>query len=437
MILFHGWNHGHASISCFRNQDLEDIYWLIKTLGIDLVIQFTGNNADSIGGVIFKRLRIAKCAASQKLVCLFLGNHSYIIMVVIPDQMVLNPSNRVIYPISNPEYAIQHNSTIDVAITGEAVPAFPFRFKVSCFRNDDGVNLKGVFNGFPVDFFPRSCAVIVSTELIAAIVVIDHHVALCQIKVGHLLIVADHIYLLPCKNCHLVGEGSTILLQENVNYGTVTIGELKDVTIKGSENSTMRFVTDKDTKIENVTVKDMAFEFVTGENQKNGAFVVIDAAAQINNLVVENCNIVGDGKKNSYGIVGQNTSASIVVRNCNFSNLGYAIQTIAGGGYESLLVENCSFDNMNSWVIMPQYGYSGDLTINGCTFNQCSDGLVKTGAFNGSTFTFTNNTITASAGHDGKDSKWFEVNASASTKVVEGNTKDGAAWTPDAANGLK
>ena len=242
---------------------------------------------------------------------------------------------------------------------------------------------------------------------------------------------------MPCKNCHLVGEGSTILLQENVNYGTVTIGELKDVTIKGSENSTMRFVTDKDTKIENVTVKDMAFEFVTGENQKNGAFVVIDAAAQINNLVVENCNIVGDGKKNSYGIVGQNTSASIVVRNCNFSNLGYAIQTIAGGGYESLLVENCSFDNMNSWVIMPQYGYSGDLTINGCTFNQCSDGLVKTGAFNGSTFTFTNNTITASAGHDGKDSKWFEVNASASTKVVEGNTKDGAAWTPDAANGLK
>ena len=39
MILFHGWNHGYASISCFRNQDLEDIYWLIKTLGIDLVMQ--------------------------------------------------------------------------------------------------------------------------------------------------------------------------------------------------------------------------------------------------------------------------------------------------------------------------------------------------------------------------------------------------------------
>ena len=87
-----------------------------------------------------------------------------------------------------------------------------------------------------------------------------------------------------------------------------------------------------------------------------GAFVVIDATAQIENLVVENCNIVGDGKKNSYGIFGQNANASIVVRNCNISNLGYAIQAIAGGGYKSLLVENCSFDNMNSWVIMPQYG---------------------------------------------------------------------------------
>lgn len=232
-------------------------------------------------------------------------------------------------------------------------------------------------------------------------------------------------------------QNKTIYLHENVSYGAVTAGSLSNVTIVGNKNTVMRFVTDANTKIENVTVKDMAFEFVTGAGQKNGAFVVIDAAAQIENLVVENCNIVGDGKKNSYGIFGQNTNASIVVRNCNFSNLGYAIQAIAGGGYKSLLVENCSFDNMNSWVIMPQYGYSGDLTINGCTFNQCSDGLVKTGAFNGSTFTFTNNTITASAGHDGKDSKWFEVNASASTKVIEGNTKDGAAWTPGDAEGLK
>ena len=85
---------------------------------------------------------------------------------------------------------------------------------------------------------------------------------------------------------------------------------------------------------------------------------------------------------------------------------------------------------------MPQYGYTGDLTINNCAFTNTNGGLVKTGAFDG-TFTFTNNEIVKSVGHDGKDSKWFEVNASAATKGVSGNTKDGAEWTPGEAQGLK
>ena len=75
------------------------------------------------------------------------------------------------------------------------------------------------------------------------------------------------------------------------------------------------------------------------------------------------------------------------------------------------------------------------MAITGCTFNNCSDGLVKTGAFTGSTFTY--NTITNSAGHDGKDSKWFDVNASTATKVINGNMKDGVEWIPGEANGLK
>ena len=232
-------------------------------------------------------------------------------------------------------------------------------------------------------------------------------------------------------------ENRTIYLAEGNDYGTLTAGELKDVTIVANDSAAVRFVTTADSKLENVTIKGAEFEFVTGAGQKNGAFVVIDAAAQIDNLVVEGCTIVGDGNKNSYGIYGQNPSASIVVKDCNFSNLGYAIQATAGGGYESLTVENCSFANINSWVIMPQYGFNGDLTVTGCTFDCCSDGLIKTGAFNGNIFTFTNNAITNSAGHDGKDSKWFEVNASAATKVIENNTKDGAAWTPDATNGLQ
>jgi hypothetical protein len=230
-------------------------------------------------------------------------------------------------------------------------------------------------------------------------------------------------------------KGSTIVLAEGVNLGEVTVGELKNVTILGSENTSMRFVTNADSKIENVTIKNIDFGFTTGTGQA-GACVVINKDAEINNLVLDNITFVGDGNKNSYGITGQNSTASIIVKNCNFSNLGYAIQTISGGGYESLTVENCTFDNIISWAILPQYGYIGDLTINDCTFENSNGGLVKTGAFNG-TFTFTNNTITNCTGHDGVDSKWFDVNASAATKVIDGNTKDGVAWTPGEANGLK
>ena len=228
-----------------------------------------------------------------------------------------------------------------------------------------------------------------------------------------------------------------IVLADNVDYGTITVGELENSEICGGDNTTMRFVTTAESKIKNVTLKDIDFNFVTGANQKNGAFVVIDANAQIENLVIEGCTLVGDGKKNSYGIYGQNPNATIVVKDCSFSNLGYAIQTISGGGYQSLVVENCVFETIISWAMLPQYGYTGDLTITGCTFNNTTGGLLKTGTFSGSTLTFTNNTITNSVGHDGKESEWFSVDASAATKVISGNTKDGAEWIPSAAEGLK
>jgi hypothetical protein len=110
---------------------------------------------------------------------------------------------------------------------------------------------------------------------------------------------------------------------------------------------------------------------------------------------------------------------------------------MAGGGYESLIVEGCTFEGIVSWAIMPQYSsYAGDLAVTGCTFTNCVGGLVKAGAFTaGHTFTFANNTITNSAEHPAKD--WFSINTSGASKVVENNTKDGVAWTPGDAEGLK
>jgi hypothetical protein len=110
---------------------------------------------------------------------------------------------------------------------------------------------------------------------------------------------------------------------------------------------------------------------------------------------------------------------------------------MAKGGYESLTIEGCTFRLIKSWAVMPQYNdYLGDLTVTGCTFENCTGGLVKAGKFTtGHTFTFTNNTVTNSAEHPAKN--WFTIDTTAAAKVVSGNTKDGAEWTPGEAQGLK
>ena len=228
--------------------------------------------------------------------------------------------------------------------------------------------------------------------------------------------------------------GSTIVLSnEAVDYGTITINELKDITIEGNENASIIFNTDADTKIENVTIQNFDFEY-TGSNANCG--FVINSEAQIDNLVIDNCTFTGTGAKAGRGIYGQNTSATIVLKDCTFKNLDYPIYTMAAGGYESLTVENCTFENIISWAIMTQYNpYTGDLTVNGCNFVNCVGGLVRTGNFTeGHTFTFTNNTVTNSQEHPAKN--WFQINASEATKVISGNTKDGASWTPGTEEGL-
>lgn len=226
--------------------------------------------------------------------------------------------------------------------------------------------------------------------------------------------------------------GSTIVLSENANLGTVEVGELKDVTIKGDGTNVMVFKTNANTKIENVTLQNVKFEY-TGATADCG--VVIDPNAQIDNLVIENGTFVGTGAKAGRGLSGNNANASIEIKNCTFKDMGYPVY--AWGGYESLTIEACVFENIKSWAVMPQSGFDGDLTVTGCTFKDClGGGLIKAGTLTaGHTFTFTNNTITGCtvAG----DHNWFQFNVSAGTSVIEDNTKDGAAWTPGAADGLK
>ena len=234
-------------------------------------------------------------------------------------------------------------------------------------------------------------------------------------------------------------ENSTIVLTEDINYGSVTLGSLKNVTIYGTGKSTATILTDANSNLENVTIQKIAFKY-DGSNVNSG--IVINAEATIKNLVIDNCTFEGTGEKKGRGIYGQNPNATITISDCTFKNLGYPIYAMAAGGYKVLTVEGCTFEGIKSWAIMPLYNnQEGDLTVNGNKFVNCVGGLVKTGAFvAGKTFTFTNNVVNdCSYGSAvGKDN-WFSIDLSTNgaNAVISGNIKDGQAWNPGAADGLK
>ena len=225
--------------------------------------------------------------------------------------------------------------------------------------------------------------------------------------------------------------GDVISLVADVDYGTVTLGELEDVVISGADGATAIIKTDATTKLEDVTIKEVQFTY-TGATADCG--VVINADAQIDNLVIENCTFTGKNTKAGRGLSGYNNNASIVIKNCTFEDMGYPIY--AWGGYDSLEINHCVFDNIKSWAIMPQSGFNGDLTITNCEFKNCVGGLLKGGTLTADhTFTFTGNNITGSTVSG--DHNWFQFNATAGTVILENNTKDNAAWTPGVSDGLK
>ena len=229
-------------------------------------------------------------------------------------------------------------------------------------------------------------------------------------------------------------EGEVVSLDEG-DYGVLTLGTLKGIGITAKDGAAVDYIEiPADASLTDVTLSGFELEV----EAKNEYCIIIDPAAAIENLVIEDVTFTGPATvKNCYAIKGNNTSATMTVRNCTFVDTGYAMYSTGEGGFASLLIEDCSFKNIYSWVVLVQYGFLGDLTITGCTFDECEDGISKNGSFAADkTFTFTNNTLDSECrGHDGKEAKWFEIKTANS--VVEGNTLAGAEWIPGAAQGLK
>ena len=229
-------------------------------------------------------------------------------------------------------------------------------------------------------------------------------------------------------------SGETVELVAG-DYGAIVLGSVKNVTIEAQPDSNIGFVTTADTDIEDLTITGLNL-YIPDNSAMNA--IRIDGAAEIDNLVIANSTFTGAGSKAGRAIYGTNPTATISIINCTFENMGYPIYTMSNnGGYAGLTVDGCTFSLIKSWAIMPQYTpYSGDLTVTNNTFTNCTGGLVKSGALTaGHTFTFANNTVINSTEHPSKN--WFDVNATAGSVVIEGNTRDGVVWTPDATVGIK
>lgn len=212
--------------------------------------------------------------------------------------------------------------------------------------------------------------------------------------------------------------------------GSVTLPEgLTGVTIKAAEGAVVTSVEITADGIDEVTFT--GFEFTDVTQSGEGAFL-LDGTADIGELTFEKCSFTGAGTKSGRGLANGNANADIIFENCSFSDMGYPIWNF--GGFNSLSVNNCSFNNILSWCILPQ-GAIADVSITNNIFTDCGEGIFKTGTVISGSFVFEDNILTNCAGHDGLDTKFFEITlAAAATSSFTGNTRDGAEWTPDFAD---
>ena len=229
-------------------------------------------------------------------------------------------------------------------------------------------------------------------------------------------------------------EGATIALVEGVDYGTIDMtGTYKDVTIAGAANTNAFFNVKAGAVLDNVTFEGIVVENYNGVSGLEGA-VNIAKGADVD-ITFKNCTFAPNS--GYYGVRVQESTAELRFENCAFNGGKYAAYS-SGAPIAKAEFVNCSFSNCSSWAIQFNGGgTTSEILVDGCTFDGANSGIVKvlSAPAENSTFTFTNNTITNSRGHDGKDAEWFWIN-SAFAITESGNTRDGAEWHPVAAEGL-
>ena len=231
-----------------------------------------------------------------------------------------------------------------------------------------------------------------------------------------------------------VEDGTSIFLAPEVDYGTITLASaMKDVTIVGADDINVLVEIEAGAELENVVFKDFNLANYNGPSSYAGAFNVRAGAKA--DIKFENCSFAPNS--GYAGVRVYEPTAKLSFAECTFTGGRYGVYD-SGAPIAKAEFVDCTFNGQSSWAI--QFNGSGtdsEIKIDGCTFDGVNGGIIKVlGApTTGSTFAFTNNTITNSMGHDGHDSEWFSI-SSVYAITCSGNTLDGTEWNPTVGQGL-
>ena len=227
------------------------------------------------------------------------------------------------------------------------------------------------------------------------------------------------------------GETVTVPASEtSIGAITIPVDIADNVILKAADGAKVDEIVIPDgADISNFTIKGFEGNRSSTVPTQSG-FVAINAEATVENLVVEDCNVIGPGSKTGgAGVWIQSSTAeypkTVTVKNCDFSELRYGFYTSNAIAGVSLVFDGCSFTNMFSWAILVNNGAVNGIDVQNCTFS--GGDLVKTleGGKDPDVFTFTfkNNTVTGATAN-------FSLKAKPERTFISGNTKNGEAWTP-------
>lgn len=233
--------------------------------------------------------------------------------------------------------------------------------------------------------------------------------------------------------------GDTIKLTEDVANITIS-NELTNVTIDAQGNNVQEVIVTPEASLTNVTLTNLNTTTEIASGSYRGV-VQVQAGAEVENLVIKNStfNVTG-GRSAIVGGTNFEPTAEITLSNCEVNGPKYVVYT--NTPLAQVTVEDCEISNIGSWVVQMNGGdtVGTQVTITGNNFTDCNGGMAKWlggGAVaDGGSVAFTNNTLKSCTGHDGKDSKWFEIKPTADQLTLAGNTLDGKTWTPGTAQGL-